>query len=153
MLRLAATHWSRFRGLMATDASRFPAGEGYGLSLSRSATLLPCASPSMCSTLMATESWSTWRESETWRVAPVRIRAASVLELPGHTLISTRTAIGDEDRDRSRGGHPLVTMLPNFWWSVLTRGANSSRIRPALGRSPQRLAGEAQTGLFPTGES
>ena len=27
-VRLAATHWSRFRGLMATDADRFPAGEG-----------------------------------------------------------------------------------------------------------------------------
>jgi uncharacterized membrane protein (UPF0127 family) len=31
-----------------------------------------------------------------WRVAPVRMRAASVLELPGQTLTSTRTAIGDE---------------------------------------------------------
>jgi uncharacterized membrane protein (UPF0127 family) len=31
-----------------------------------------------------------------WRVAPVRRRAASVLELPGKTLNSTGTAIGDE---------------------------------------------------------
>jgi hypothetical protein len=31
-----------------------------------------------------------------WRVAPVRMRAASVLELPGNTLSSTSTAIGDE---------------------------------------------------------
>jgi uncharacterized membrane protein (UPF0127 family) len=30
-----------------------------------------------------------------WRFAPVRIRAASVLELPSHTLSSTQTAIGD----------------------------------------------------------
>jgi uncharacterized membrane protein (UPF0127 family) len=31
-----------------------------------------------------------------WRVAPLRLRAASVLELPGHTLSSTRTAVGDQ---------------------------------------------------------
>jgi len=31
-----------------------------------------------------------------WRVAPLRLGAASVLELPGHTLNSTRTALGDE---------------------------------------------------------
>jgi uncharacterized membrane protein (UPF0127 family) len=30
-----------------------------------------------------------------WRVAPVRLRATSVLELPGQTLTSTRTAVGD----------------------------------------------------------
>jgi hypothetical protein len=31
-----------------------------------------------------------------WRVAPVRLRAASVLELPGSTLSATRTIVGDE---------------------------------------------------------
>jgi len=31
-----------------------------------------------------------------WRIAPVRMRAASVLELPGHTLQATKTSIGDE---------------------------------------------------------
>jgi uncharacterized membrane protein (UPF0127 family) len=31
-----------------------------------------------------------------WRVAPVRMRATSVLELPGNTLSSTGTAVGDE---------------------------------------------------------
>jgi uncharacterized membrane protein (UPF0127 family) len=31
-----------------------------------------------------------------WRLAPVRMRAASVLELPVNTLKSTRTAVGDE---------------------------------------------------------
>jgi uncharacterized membrane protein (UPF0127 family) len=30
-----------------------------------------------------------------WRLAPVRLRAASVLELPDRTLSSTQTAIGD----------------------------------------------------------
>jgi len=31
-----------------------------------------------------------------WRVAPVRLGAASVLELPANTLNSTGTAVGDE---------------------------------------------------------
>jgi uncharacterized membrane protein (UPF0127 family) len=31
-----------------------------------------------------------------WRVAAIRMRATSVLELPGSTLRSTGTAIGDE---------------------------------------------------------
>jgi hypothetical protein len=31
-----------------------------------------------------------------WRVAPVRLRATSVLELPASTLSATRTAVGDE---------------------------------------------------------
>jgi len=30
-----------------------------------------------------------------WRVAPVNMKAASVLELPGNTLHSTGTVIGD----------------------------------------------------------
>ena len=31
-----------------------------------------------------------------WRLAPVRLAARSVLELPGNTLQSTGTAIGDQ---------------------------------------------------------
>jgi hypothetical protein len=31
-----------------------------------------------------------------WRMAPVRMRAASVLELPPNTLAGTGTALGDE---------------------------------------------------------
>jgi uncharacterized membrane protein (UPF0127 family) len=30
-----------------------------------------------------------------WRFAPVRLRAASVLELPHHTLAQTETVLGD----------------------------------------------------------
>jgi uncharacterized membrane protein (UPF0127 family) len=31
-----------------------------------------------------------------WRMAPVRMRAASVLELPSNTIQSTGTSLGDE---------------------------------------------------------
>jgi uncharacterized membrane protein (UPF0127 family) len=30
-----------------------------------------------------------------WRFAPVRLQAASVLELPSHTVAETETALGD----------------------------------------------------------
>ena len=58
-VRLAATHWSRFCGLMATDAARFPAGEGFGSFPATAYTPSPCASLSMCSTWIAIKSSST----------------------------------------------------------------------------------------------
>jgi uncharacterized membrane protein (UPF0127 family) len=30
-----------------------------------------------------------------WRFAPIRLQAASVLELPSHTVAETKTAVGD----------------------------------------------------------
>ncbi len=96
-VRLAATHWSRFRGLMATDATRFPAGEGLWI--------VPCHGVHTFAMRFSIDVLyldgdrvvgHLEENLKPWRVAPVRIRAASVLELPGHTLISTRTAIGDE---------------------------------------------------------
>ena len=80
-----------------------------------------------------------------WRMAPVRLKATSVLELPGSTLSSTQTAIGDEDRNCIGTGRPGVNDAPNFlvewpsrWDEFLTA------IGPAMGKSPKRLAGEAQ---------
>ena len=35
-------------------------------------------------------------ELKPWRMAPVRLGAASVLELPGNTIQSTGTSLGDE---------------------------------------------------------
>ena len=96
-VRLAATHWSRFRGLMATDATRFPAGEGLWI--------VPCHGVHTFAMRFSIDVLyldgdrvvvHLEENLKPWRVAPVRIRAASVLELPGHTLISTPTAIGDE---------------------------------------------------------
>ncbi|HMC61253.1 MAG TPA: DUF192 domain-containing protein, partial [Candidatus Solibacter sp.] len=44
-----------------------------------------------------------------WRFAPVRIQAASVLELPVQTLTSTGTTLGDQleiNLDRNGGARP-----------------------------------------------
>jgi uncharacterized membrane protein (UPF0127 family) len=43
-----------------------------------------------------------------WRMAPVRMNAISVLELPENTLHSTRTAVGDQIEIASGSeAHPL----------------------------------------------
>jgi uncharacterized membrane protein (UPF0127 family) len=82
---------------MATDATRFPAGEGLWI--------VPCHGVHTFAMRFSIDVLyldgdrvvvHLEENLKPWRVAPVRIRAASVLELPGHTLISTRTAIGDE---------------------------------------------------------
>ena len=60
-VRLAATHWSRFRGLMATDAASFPAGEGFWMFPVAEFTLSPCAFPLTWSIWIVTRLWSTWK--------------------------------------------------------------------------------------------
>lgn len=96
-LTVADTHWSRFCGLMGKGAGDF--GDGHGL------WITPCR---------GVHTWGmrfpidvAYLDSEhvvvhletglrPWRFAPIRFHAASVLELPEHTLKATGTTIGDE---------------------------------------------------------
>jgi uncharacterized membrane protein (UPF0127 family) len=96
-VRLAATHWSRFRGLMGTEASRFPSGEGLWIVPCHGVHTFAMRFPIDVVYLDRGKVVVHIEENlKPWRLAAVRISAASVLELPGHTLNSTRTAIGDE---------------------------------------------------------
>jgi uncharacterized membrane protein (UPF0127 family) len=96
-VRLAVTHWSRFRGLMATEAERFPAGDGLWIVPCRGVHTFAMRFPIDVVYLDSDKIVVHVEENlKPWRLAPVRMRAASVLELPGHTLTSTQTAIGDE---------------------------------------------------------
>ncbi len=96
-LRLAATHWSRFRGLMCSDANNFGAGKALWIVPSRGVHTFAMRFPidvlylDKKNTVVHIE-----QQLKPWRVAPVRITAASVLELPSETLRSTGTNIGDE---------------------------------------------------------
>jgi uncharacterized protein len=96
-LNIASTHWSRFRGLMATDRNKFRAGQGLWI--------IPCH---------GVHSWGmrfpidvlyldrdkvvvhVQEDLKPWRFAPVRSKAASVLELPEKTLRTTGTSVGDK---------------------------------------------------------
>ncbi len=96
-LRVADTHWSRLCGLMGTDAGTFPVGQGLWIVPSRGVHTFAMRFPIDVVYLDGDKVVVHLEENlKPWRVAPVRLRATSVLELPGNTLTSTQTAIGDE---------------------------------------------------------
>jgi uncharacterized protein len=96
-LRVAETHWSRFRGLMCSDARDFPPGQGLWIVPCHGVHTFAMRFPIDVIYLDGDKVVIHLEENlKPWRLAPVRLRAASVLELPDRTLISTRTAIGDE---------------------------------------------------------
>jgi uncharacterized protein len=96
-LLIARTHWSRFRGLMATDASRFSHGQGLWINPSRGIHTFAMRFPidalylDRDRVIVHIE-----QDLKPWRMAAVRIGAASVLELPAGTIAATQTALGDQ---------------------------------------------------------
>jgi uncharacterized protein len=95
-LRFAQTHWSRLRGLMCTQSSAFSHGQGLWIAPSHGVHTFAMRFPidvvylSRDRTVVHLE-----QNLRPWRLAPVRFRAASVLELPIDTLHSTDTRVGD----------------------------------------------------------
>jgi len=96
-LSVAGTHWSRFRGLMCTDRSSFRSGNGLWIVPSRGVHTLAMRFPidviylDSRRVVVHVES-----DLKPWRIAAVRMRATSVLELPSQTLQATGTLVGDE---------------------------------------------------------
>jgi uncharacterized protein len=96
-LRIADTHWSRLCGLMGADAGSFPVGQGLWIVPSRGVHTFAMRFPIDVVYLDSDKVVVHLEKNlKPWRLAPVRLRATSVLELPGNTLTSTKTAIGDE---------------------------------------------------------
>jgi uncharacterized membrane protein (UPF0127 family) len=95
-LAVAETHWSRLRGLLGTGESDFRNGCGLWIRPCRGVHTLAMRYPidvvylDRSSTVVHLE-----RDLRPWRFAPVRMQAASVLELPRNTVASTGTALGD----------------------------------------------------------
>ncbi len=96
-LVIARTHWSRFRGLMATDPSAFRRGQGLWIIPSRGVHTLAMRFP-IDVVYLDQEQIVIHLEEELkpWRMAAIRIRAASVLELPIGTICDSKTALGDK---------------------------------------------------------
>jgi len=95
-LRVAESHWSRFRGLMCTDSGSFLKGCGMWLVPSRGVHSFAMRFPIDVLYLNREKTVVHLEQNlRPWRVAPVRLNAASVLELPANTLYETQTAIGD----------------------------------------------------------
>lgn len=96
-LRVAGTHCSRFFGLMGTDAAKFGAGHGLWIVPSRGVHTFAMRFPIDVIYLDGNKIVVYAKPNlKPWRVAPVRLRAASVLELPSNTLDSTGTTVGDQ---------------------------------------------------------
>ena len=96
-LSMAGTHWSRLRGLMGKDAASFPAGNGLWIIPSRGVHTLAMRFPIDVVYLDRDQHVVHVEENlKPWRLAKVSMRTASVLELPGNTLKSSGTAVGDE---------------------------------------------------------
>ena len=94
---LAATHWSRFRGLMCTAAAGFGPGNGLWIVPCRGVHSFAMKFPIDVIYLDRRKCVVHVEENlRPWRVAKVSLRAVSVLELPGDTLRSSRTTVGDE---------------------------------------------------------
>ena len=96
-LLVASTHWSRFRGLMATDSARFRPGQGLWI--------VPCHGVHTFAMRFPIDVLYLDQEKivihmedglKPWRVAAIRARASSVLELPGGTIHQTQSALGDQ---------------------------------------------------------
>lgn len=95
-LEIASTHWTRFRGLMATGPARFRTGQGLWIVPSRGVHTLGMRFPIDVLYLDKDKVVVHVEENlKPWRFAAVRRKAASVLELPPKTLSSTGTAVGD----------------------------------------------------------
>ena len=96
-LMIARTHWSRFRGLMATDPSRFSRGQGLWINPSHGihtfAMRFPIDAVYLDRDRMVIH---IEQDLKPWRMAAIRVQAASVLELPTGTISESQTALGDQ---------------------------------------------------------
>lgn len=96
-LRIARTHWSRFRGLMATGSSHFPRGSGLWIHPSHGIHTFAMRFPIDAVYLDRERIVIHLEEGlKPWRVAAVCVNADSVLELPIGTIRESATELGDQ---------------------------------------------------------
>jgi len=95
-LAVADTHWTRLCGLIGLAASDFRNGCGLWIVPCRGVHTLGMGFP--IDVIYLDRALTVIRiqhELRPWRLGPVTMHAASVLELPCHTAVETGTAIGD----------------------------------------------------------
>jgi len=96
-LSVANTHWTRFRGLMGTRAQDFQFGRGLWIVPCHGVHTLAMRYPIDVVFLSGEKTVVYVAEHvEPWRFTPVKLAAATVLELPCHTVWNTGTLVGDQ---------------------------------------------------------
>ena len=94
---VADTHWTRLRGLMGTSAASFRSGQGLWIVPCHGVHTFAMRFPIDVVYLdRAKKVLHLEKSLQPWRIAAVRRKAVSVLELPCDTLTTTGTSIGDE---------------------------------------------------------
>jgi uncharacterized membrane protein (UPF0127 family) len=95
-LAVAQTHWSRLRGLLGVSENDFRNGGGLWIRPCRGVHTLAMRFPIDVVYLdRAGIVVHLVHDLHPWRFSPIRMQAASVLELPSHTVARTETALGD----------------------------------------------------------
>ena len=95
-LTVAQTHWTRLVGLLATSERDFRNSGGLWIRPCHGVHTLGIGFPIDVVYLdRAMTVIHIQRDLQPWRFAPVRLQAASVLELPSHTIAQTETVLGD----------------------------------------------------------
>jgi uncharacterized membrane protein (UPF0127 family) len=96
-LFIADGHWTRLRGLMGTKANAFRFGHGLWIVPCHGVHTLAMRYPIDVIYLNDTRTVIHVEENvKPWRITPVRMDAATVLELPCHTVWNTGTVVGDQ---------------------------------------------------------
>jgi uncharacterized membrane protein (UPF0127 family) len=95
-LLIARSHWARFRGLMATPSINFRPGQGLWIVPCHGVHTFAMRFP-IDIVYLDRERTVVHLENELkpWRMAAIRVNAASVLELPSGTVHRSETALGD----------------------------------------------------------
>jgi len=96
-LEVADTHWSRLKGLMGRPAHAFCAGKGLWIVPCHGVHTLAMGYAIDVVYLDAAQVVVHVEENvRPWRITPLRMDAATVIELPSHTVWSTCTRVGDQ---------------------------------------------------------
>jgi uncharacterized membrane protein (UPF0127 family) len=107
-LAIADTHWSRLRGLMGASETDFGDGRGLWIVPCRGVHTLAMHFPIDVIYLNKTGMVvHVVQKLRPWRFAPIRMQAATVLELPSGKAVETATAIGDKIEINLRKGQEI----------------------------------------------
>jgi hypothetical protein len=103
-LAVADGHWTRLRGLLGLSTDDFRNGSGLWIVPCHGVHTLGMGFP--IDVIYLDEALKVVHVEQNlrpWRVAPVRMQATSVLELPSHTVRETGTGVGDRIEIRKDG--------------------------------------------------
>jgi len=96
-LEVADTHWSRLKGLIGRRATSFQSGRGLWIVPCHGVHTLAMGYAIDVVYLDAAKVVVHVEESvKPWRFTPLRMDAATVIEVPSHTVWSTDTRVGDQ---------------------------------------------------------